>query len=70
MMTPADLAAVTEVYRLQPGEHPHPDKRHVMRQYRGYILGSKRKHGTARGQAHYMDLIRVYLAAKSAIKER
>lgn len=44
--------------------HPHPDKAHLMRVYRGHILGAKRKFGTARSLVHYLDYVRGYLEAK------
>lgn len=44
--------------------HPHPDPKHVMRCYRGHILGCKRKWGTARGLIHYRSLVQTYLWAK------
>jgi hypothetical protein len=44
--------------------HPHPDPAHILRVYRGHILGSKRKWRTARGLIHYRELIEIYLAAK------
>lgn len=47
--------------------HPHPDKRHVMRTYRHYILGVKRKLGTARGLGHYRELVDTYRTAKAAL---
>jgi hypothetical protein len=51
--------------------HPHPDRRHVMVAYRRYILGCKKKFGTARSQVHYRDLVDEYLAAKrDVIAER
>jgi hypothetical protein len=44
--------------------HPHPSREHIMRTYRAYILGCKKKYGTARSQVHYKDLVREYLQAK------
>lgn len=44
--------------------HPHPSPRHVMTIYRRFLLGWKRKHGTARGLIHYKPLLQEYLAAK------
>jgi len=44
--------------------HSHPDKQHVVRSYRQYILGFKRTNGTARGLVHYRDIIRIYQACK------
>jgi hypothetical protein len=44
--------------------HPHPDPKHVMRAYRGYILGCKRKWGYARGLIHYRGFVETYLWAK------
>lgn len=37
-----------------------------MRVYRGYILGTKRKQGSARGVILYRDYIETYLWAKKA----
>lgn len=48
-------------------DHPHLDPEHVMRAYRRYILGMKKKFGTARSQVHYRDLIETYLAAKRIV---
>lgn len=44
--------------------HPHPDKAHVRRCYRGHILACKRKWGTARGLFHYRAFIDAYLWSK------
>lgn len=44
--------------------HPHPDKLHVVKCYRGHILGSKRKWGSARSLIHYRRLITEYLECK------
>lgn len=44
--------------------HPHPDKAHVVRCMRRYILSVKRKFGSARGLGHYHGIIQTYLAAK------
>lgn len=49
---------------VKPYTHPHPQPRHVMSVYRGHILGSKRKWGTARGLIHYRAYIAEYLAGK------
>ena len=38
----------------------------AMRTYRSYILGCKRKYGTARSQVHYLDYVRAYLDGKRA----
>lgn len=43
------------------------DPRHVMDSYRSYILGCKRKFGTARSQVHYRDLIQAYLESKRVV---
>ncbi len=48
-------------------QHPHPDKRHVMFYTRHYILGAKKKFGTARSLVHYRDLIQTYLTAKRQV---
>lgn len=48
-------------------EHPHPDKLHVVRAVRCYLLGVKRKVGTARGLGHYHGLLQTYLTAKRAV---
>ena len=44
--------------------HPHPDKQHIITTYRRFILGCKRKYGTARSQGHYLNLMRTYVLAK------
>jgi len=44
--------------------HPHPSRRHVMVAYRQYILGCKKRFGSARGQFHYRELVDEYLRAK------
>lgn len=50
--------------------HPHPSRRHVMIAYRRYILGCKKKYGTARSQCHYRNYVAEYLNAKrDVIKE-
>jgi len=48
-------------------EHPHPNKRHVMTTYRTYLLGVKRKIGTARGLYFYRQLVDTYLTAKRSV---
>ena len=48
--------------------HPHPDARHVMTQYRRFILGMKKAVGTARGLGHYRELIGIYLEAKREMR--
>lgn len=48
-------------------DHPHPDKNHLIRVYRRYILGIKKKIGTARGLFHYSSIIATYRKAKSLI---
>jgi hypothetical protein len=35
-----------------------------MESYREFILGMKRKFGTARGHVHYKQMIQIYLTAK------
>lgn len=52
--------------RVQGGEwiHPNPDKQYVMKMCRYYLLGIKRKFGTARGLGHYHGLLQTYLIAK------
>jgi hypothetical protein len=40
------------------------DAERTMRIYRDYVLGCKRKYGTARSQVHYLDYVRAYLEAK------
>jgi hypothetical protein len=47
-----------------PYTHPHPSAAHIMRVYRGFILGFKRTRGTARGLIHYRAYIDGYLTAK------
>jgi hypothetical protein len=44
--------------------HPHPSRRYVMEVYRQFILGTKKRYGTARSQVHYRDFIAEYLEAK------
>ena len=44
--------------------HPHPDKLHVVRSMRRYLVGEKAKRGTARNLGHYHELLQTYLAAK------
>jgi len=44
--------------------HPHPDKAHVVRSVRRYLVGVKRKVGTARGLGHYHALVQTYVTAK------
>lgn len=46
--------------------HPHPDKLHVVRSVRRYLLGVKRKAGSCRGLGHYHGLLQTYLTAKRA----
>ena len=41
--------------------------RHIMQTYRAYILGCKRKFGTARGLVHYRDYLQAYLEAKREV---
>lgn len=50
--------------------HPHPNKRHVMRAYRRYIVDRKKRWGTARGLVHYRQIIETYLWAKRSLMER
>lgn len=51
-------------------EHPHPDKQHVVRSVRRYLLGNKKKFGTARSLVHYRDLIATYQTAKKELCHR
>ena len=44
--------------------HPHSSRHHIMVAYRRFILGCKKKYGTARSQVHYHDLLCEYLEAK------
>jgi len=39
----------------------------TMKTYRAYILGCKRKFGTARSLVHYRDYIQAYLDAKRIV---
>lgn len=39
---------------------------HLMRCYRGHILGCKRKWGSARALIHYLPMVREYVEAKRA----
>ena len=59
--------------------HPHPDKAHLVRAYRGYILGEKRRMAGransikafrrgARGLIHYLDYVQAYLEAKRELR--
>jgi len=48
-------------------DHPHPNPKHVMKCYRGHILGSKRKYGSSRGLMHHKEIIKTYLAAKELV---
>lgn len=41
--------------------------KHIMQSYRAYILGCKRKFGTARGLIHYRDYLQAYLEAKREV---
>ena len=50
-----------------PFTHPHPDKIHVVCSVGQFILGCKKRHGTARSQVHYRDLIQTYLTAKRQV---
>ena len=43
------------------------DAKTTMRTYRAYILGCKRKFGTARGLVHYLDYLQSYLEAKREV---
>ena len=43
---------------------PDFGKRFIMTVYRNYILGTKRRFGTARSLVHYHDFVREYLNAK------
>lgn len=51
-------------------EHPHPDKRHIMRTYRRYLLAAKSAFGSARGLVHYHGLVQSYLTAKRQVLQR
>jgi hypothetical protein len=44
--------------------HPHPDKLHVRRVYRAYLVNIKRKWGSACGLIHYRDYVEAYLWSK------
>jgi hypothetical protein len=58
---------ISRLYHSQTSSivnHPHPDKLHVIKCVRTYILGNKRKFGTARSLVHHRDLIQTYLTAK------
>lgn len=48
--------------------HPHPDKLHVVRAYRRYILDRKRKWSSARGLIHYRAIVETYLACKRELR--
>jgi len=51
--------------------HPHPDPSHVMRCYRGCIVGMNRKRRrSARGLSHYKAYLHEYLAAKREVFKR
>lgn len=45
-------------------QHPQTDKRYLCECIRRYLLGCKRKYGTARSQTHYRDLVATYKTAK------
>lgn len=47
--------------------HPHPDKSHVVRSVRRYLIGVKKKFGSARRLLHYQALIATYKAAKAVL---
>lgn len=51
-------------------DHPHPNPAHVMRVYRGHILGSKRRWGSARGLLHYRRYLQTYLHCKELTHRR
>jgi hypothetical protein len=44
--------------------HPHPSPHHVMVTYRKFLLGTKKRNGSARSLVHYRGLLQEYLAAK------
>lgn len=50
--------------------HPHPDREHIMRSYRRFIIGKRREftgkwgHRAHRSMIHYMDIVHEYLEAK------
>jgi len=47
--------------------HPHPDKAHVMRSYRKYLLAFKKSNGSARSLVHYREMIEIYREAKRSV---
>lgn len=50
--------------------HPHPDREHIMRSYRRFIIGKRREftgrwgRKAHRSMIHYMDIINEYHEAK------
>lgn len=64
-------------------QHPHPDKQHVVRQIRRYLLAAKKSFSRqekpkpgeriprrgARSLYHYMDLVATYQEAKRILLE-
>jgi len=46
------------------------DPRHVMVAYRQYILGCKKKWGSARSLVHYREIIEEYCRAKRRLVAR
>lgn len=40
---------------------------HIMRVYRSFIIGTKRKWGSARGLVHYKGYVSAYLEAKRVV---
>lgn len=44
--------------------HPHPDKMHVRKSYRTFILDNKRKCGTFKGHMKRREMIETYLWTK------
>ena len=47
--------------------HPNQNHKYIMETYRQYLLGCKKRFGTARSQVHYRELIMAYLEAKREV---
>lgn len=57
------------IERIHP-RHPHPNPKHVMLVYRGYLLGEKRKITGNRGIILRRDYLETYLWAKKEYLEQ
>jgi hypothetical protein len=54
-------------YKVKRKTHPHPSARHVMTQYRRYLLAFKKSHGSTRGLILRGALIAEYLNCKADV---